>query len=681
MIKKSTYITFLFLTVWISNIQSAINYCPFFPDKDSLNYFAIAEFDTAKQYELQEILIKETSPLEKTNYSISIQKFKIAEILSFNSISLGDALKLSSGIFVKSYGAEGSLQTVSVRGAGSEYSSVSLNGMDLSNSLSGNFDFSNYTTDELSAIALNLGSDFNLSNSNSFNGSITLIPFRKNDSTHLKLKYTLGSFGLNLYSAGFNQEFPNSKFSLDYQRRTSENSFPYQFDGITFHRSNADLDQSIITSTLFNDLKISDNYFLIKSLARYSDKELGLPGFIASNKHAKNNVRQLEKSGIFVTNLEWFFVNGLTLNSVIGLSSSSINISDPQAEINLRSTNFNSSNKNLNMQFGVHYFGKDYSFSAGINSTVANFSFGDDGIYSQQNTSLKRFSHNFSAALSRQISLSEDSHKLGVNILLNSLFVKSKQSDESNSTSYQNYKIGLGYFPFAEDFLRLFANYSFGVRIPNFYEEYYSKLNFLSSSNLKNEIIYDFEMGINLNSSLLTTDLIFYNRIIKDKIVWYTNRIAIFSPRNAGRVISNGFEARLMNIYFKEFFSAQINYTFTNVYNAEKLGGSDRTYGKQLIYIPKHTANVILNFYFGHFSSEFILSYFSQRFYSEDNDPMYVLPQGLLLNFALSCRIPITAISAAIQLSVNNITNQNYFLIQSYPMPGRNYKLSIKTEI
>ncbi|MBU2586286.1 MAG: TonB-dependent receptor plug domain-containing protein, partial [Bacteroidetes bacterium] len=649
MIKRSTYLALLFLLflftyTYGSNISN--NNSLF---KDSLYSFTAAEFDTAKQYELQEILIKDSSPTEGTNYSSTIQKIRISDFISLNSVSLGDVLKLSSGIFVKSYGAEGSLQTISIRGTGAEYSSVSLNGMDLSNSLSGYFDFSSFSTEEFSRIDLTLGSDFNSPNSSSFNGGISLDPFQQDDSIRIKLKYTKGSFGLNSYSAGFNHEIPNSKISLDFHKKTAGNDFTYKFDGKTFQRENADLDQSIIKLTLLNNFKISNTYLSTKTLARYSEKELGLPGFIATNKHEKNNVRQSEKNRIIVTNLEWFFNNSFSLNSVIGLNLSYINISDPQSEINLRSTNFNSSNKNFNLQLNSHYFGKAYSFSVGINSTIDNFSFDDGGLYFPNNTSLKRISHSLSAVFSKQITLAENSHKIGFNILLNNLFLNSKNSKDNNSNSNFNYKFGLGYSPFSADLIRLFANYSFGARLPNFYEMYYSKLNFLSSSNLKKEIIKDFETGLSLNLSFFTSDIMFFHRDIKDKIVWYANRIAIFTPRNAGRIKSNGLEVRFSNIHFTDFLAAKLNYTYTNVYKAERLSESDQTFGKQLIYIPKHNANLILSVGSGNLKTEFSMNFFSKRYYSEDNDPAYVLPQVALFNFAINYRTLISKFIATFQ--------------------------------
>lgn len=681
MITRSTYYTFLYLFVWIFNSYASEIAFYNFSIKDSIYHFAEAEFDTAKQYELQEILIEESSSTEEKDYSSSIQKIKLANILILNSVSLGEALKYTSGVFVKSYGAEGSLQTISIRGTGAEYSSVSLNGLDLSNSLGGYFDFSSFSTEEFSRIDLTLGSNFNSSNSNSFNGGISLDPFQRDDSTRFKLKYTKGSFGLNSYSAGFNHEIPNSKFSLEFHKKTANNDFTYHFDGKTFQRENANLDQSAIKLTLLNDFKISDTYLSIKTLARYSDKELGLPGFVATNKHEKNNVRQSEKNRIIVTNLEWFFNNSFSVNSIIGLNSSYINISDPQSEINLRSTNFNSLNKNFNLQLKSNYFGTDYSFSAGINSTIESFSFNDGEIYFQGNSSLKRISHSLSTVFSKQITLAENSHKIGFNILLNNLFVNSKNSKDNNSNSNFNYKFGLGYSPFSADLIRLFANYSFAARLPNFYEMYYSRLNFISSSNLKKEIIKDFETGLSLNSLYFTSDIMFFHRDIKDKIVWYANRIAIFTPRNAGRIKSNGLEVRFSNIHFTDFLAAKLNYTYTNVYKAERFSPSDQTFGKQLIYIPKHNANLILSFGSGNLKTEFSMNFFSERFYSEDNDPAYVLPQVALFNFAINYRTLISKFIATFQFSVNNITNQNYFLIQSYPMPGREYKLSIKTEI
>ncbi len=649
--------------------------------RDSLSFITIAEFDSAKQYELQEIVINEKSGLANSNLLINEQVIHVQKLISFNSKALGDVLKLSSGIFVKSYGGEGSLQTISARGTGTEYSSVSMNGMDLTNTLGGYFDFSNFIADELSSITVNLGSEFSLAGANSSNGRIHLDPFQKNDSTNLILNYTMGSFGLNLYSTQFNQDVSSSNFGLAFYRRTSVNNYDYPFEGKTFQRENADLDHSIIKLTLKNNFEISNSFLSLKSLFRFSDKELGLPGFIASNKHDKNNVRQFEKNKLFVTNLNWFLENGFSFESILGFTVANLEISDPQAEVNLRSTQFKSKSKNFSFKFITNYIGESYSITAGINSYLEDFSFAESNIFKTKLSSLKRTHYDISAAVSKQFILAENSHKIGINLMLNNAFVSSSNSNIHESSSTLNYRLGVGYSPVADNSFRLLANYAFGIRIPNFYELYYSKINFLSESNLRNESIYDFESGLNFNVSSINADLVYFNRTVQNKIVWYANRIAVFTPRNAGKVTSSGIELRVTNLKFTNFLSAGLNYTYTNVYNAEKLGENDRTYKKQLIYIPKHTGNFILDFDFDKFQSEIILNYFSERFYSEDNDPDYVLPEAMLINFALGYSIHINKFTATIQLSVNNITNQNYFLIQSYPMPGRDFRLSIKMEI
>jgi len=648
---------------------------------DSISFSAFAEFDTAKQYELQEIVIKEKSGLTNSNLSTSQQTINIQKSNLFNSKSVGEVFKQTSGVFVKSYGGEGSLQTISARGTGTEYSSVEMNGMDLTNTLGGSFDFSNYTADELSFITVNLGSDFSLIGANSSNGKIFLDPFNKNDSTKLNLNYTFGSFGLNSYSTQINQAMSNTNFGLAFYKKTAVNNYDYQFEGKTFLRENADLDQSIIKLTLTNDFEISNSFLLVKSLFRFSDKELGLPGFIASNKHERNNVRQFEKNKLFVTNLNWFFENGFTINGIIGLNATSIKISDPQAEVNLRSTQFQFTNHNLSFRLLTNYLGESYSIAAGLNSNFENFYFDESEIHQTKYSSLKRNYYNISAALNKQFVFSESSHKLGINLMLNNTFVNSIYSKDQESSSILNYKLGVGYSPFAENLVRLFANYSFGVRILNFYELYYSKMNFLSNPNLKNETIYDFECGVGVNSSFINADFIFFNRFVKDKIVWYANRIAVFTPRNAGKVTADGFEVRISDFKFTNFISARSNYTFTNVYNTEKLGESDQAYKKQLVYIPKHAANFIFSMHLEEFNFEFVLNYFSERFYSEDNDPDYVLSEPLLLDLALSYSIWLYDLKTTLLLNVNNLINENYFLIQSYPMPGRDFRLSLKTEI
>lgn len=74
--------------------------------------------DSIKTFSVNEIYVYDKSDLFDKVSSINVKRILLNEQLI--SISVGNLIASKPGIFTKSYGSEG-LQTISIRGAGSEY--------------------------------------------------------------------------------------------------------------------------------------------------------------------------------------------------------------------------------------------------------------------------------------------------------------------------------------------------------------------------------------------------------------------------------------------------------------------------------------------------------------------------------------------------------------------------------
>jgi outer membrane receptor protein involved in Fe transport len=229
--------------------------------------------------------------------------------------------------------------------------------------------------------------------------------------------------------------------------------------------------------------------------------------------------------------------------------------------------------------------------------------------------------------------------------------------------------------------LTFYANAGSGTRIPNYYEIAFSKLTSLSNRELEPEKIINWETGIRYNKKLLSIELTYFNFDVKNKIIWQPQRVAFFSPVNSGRVNSSGIEFNFEGLRFYNNFFFNGNYTFTNAVKKSKLSESDKSYNKQIPYIPKHKSSISIQYINKNLNLNFASNFYSRRFITEDNDVLFSLEPVFISNFSATYDFNLFNFNFSTQILVQNLFNTSYQLIQSFPMPGREYRLTIQMDV
>ena len=96
--------------------------------------FAQKSSDTADSsiYKTEEIKVISNKLISNELHAYSkIQFINEAQIKNSNGDRLSDVLSSSNGVFIKSYGGNSSLSTISISGSGSEHTLILLNGVKL----------------------------------------------------------------------------------------------------------------------------------------------------------------------------------------------------------------------------------------------------------------------------------------------------------------------------------------------------------------------------------------------------------------------------------------------------------------------------------------------------------------------------------------------------------------------
>lgn len=640
--------------------------------------------DSSKVYKLNQIYVQDKK-VNKFDLLTSSLRRKISLEEELSSFNIGDLVSSQAGVFTLSYGSEGSLKTVSIRGSGSEYTSVFINGINYNNSVSGVFDFSKFSADEISEIHIKRGNDFDIYNQNSFGGVIVLNPFRYTDSTKYSLKLQTGSFGFN--SIGFKNygTILSSHYHFILTQKKARNDYEYDFNGEKEFRKNSDVSQISTILGLINQVNLFGKPLKINTLFHYLSKDLGLPNFVSTNRHYNNLTRSQEKFFNYSSNFNYVLSNHIMLNGILGYWNSRLNINDPLKSINLRTERFSTLNEYNSQKFFVTVLFDPFHFSTGI---IRNF----EKIYVKEITTEEtKLNDQTRTSYALNFLLNYEKKIFNGQLVLNLTYFNSlnftvDNSLEKNIYKFFNKRIGFS-LNTSDDKFTLYSNFGKGVRLPNYYEIFYSRLTSLSTNKIQNENINSFEAGFRYNFTSINfsqnplIEITYFNFNIDNKIIWQPQRVAIFTPRNAGKIDSQGLEITFENINVIRNIFLNWNYSFTKSVKKSKAGLSDESYNKQLPYIPIHKSSIILFIKLDNFSAETKTTYMSRRYFTEDNDILFSSDPIFIQDLSLNYKLKISFTQLYTQIAINNLFNTSYLIIQSFPMPGREYRLTINMEI
>ena len=132
--------------------------------------------------------------------------------------------------------------------------------------------------------------------------------------------------------------------------------------------------------------------------------------------------------------------------------------------------------------------------------------------------------------------------------------------------------------------------------------------------------------------------------------------------------------------YFTQKFSAAGNQEAE--YEAQDFTKKESTYyGDQIPYIPWHSGSLILNGTYKSWFLNYSFIYTGKRYEASANIPENRAKEWYTSDFSLSKNFSWRKTVIRLTAEVNNIFNQQYEVVQCYPMPGTNVKFIINIEI
>ncbi|WP_290394780.1 TonB-dependent receptor domain-containing protein, partial [Muribaculum intestinale] len=106
---------------------------------------------------------------------------------------------------------------------------------------------------------------------------------------------------------------------------------------------------------------------------------------------------------------------------------------------------------------------------------------------------------------------------------------------------------------------------------------------------------------------------------------------------------------------------------------------ADRSVGKQLPYVPRHSASLTGRLSWHSWAFLYKWVYYSRRFTMSSNEYTLTghLPEYFMNNISLEKSFSFRPADLSLKLAVNNLFNEDYLSVLSHPMPGINFEFFI----
>ena len=348
------------------------------------------------------------------------------------------------------------------------------------------------------------------------------------------------------------------------------------------------------------------------------------------------------------------------------------------------------------MYVNSHFRQKEGYFSAAHLFAITpwwSVSLSDDFAINKLNADLTDFvyptRYSFLNAAATSISLKR--FKMQASLL--HTFVKDKTkaaSAQASSRSRFTPSVVASYKPFDDTDLTFRAFYKKIFRLPTFNDLYYT---FVGNKYLKPEYTTQLDIGAVYGKEFKTgvvrgiqaqADL-YYNKV-KDKIVALpaSNQFR-WTMLNFGKVDIKGIDAALQGLFRFAGMDVDTRLTYTYQRAQDVTDKTGQWYKGQIPYIPWHSGSVVVSGNYNGWMLTYSFIYTGERYESVANIVENYAPAWYTHDMALTKSLEIGGASWSgklkVTLEVNNIFNQQYEVVQCYPMPGTNFKIRLRLDL
>ncbi len=649
--------------------------------------FAVAQTatDTIPTQHLKEVEVTATKPQKET---IPVQTLTGEELTRLNSNSVADALRYFAGVQVKDYGGVGGIKTVNIRSMGTNHTGVVYDGVQLGNAQNGQIDLGQFSLDNIEALSLHNGQKSALLQpARDFGNAGTVYLrtrtpiFEEGETYHARAAVRFGSFDLfnpsvlvelklaEKINASLSAEWLNSsgKYKFRYRRVNPAGELAYDTTAI---RENGDINATRLEMNLNGTLQQGNWHFKVYNY----NSERGVPGAIVNNVWRRGE-RIWDTNSFVQGSTTLSFGRWTTMENIkyAFYRTHYVNNDDKQIKID-----------NLYRQREL-YFSTANQYE--INSwwrTSASYDF----MWNTLDADMYGFAKpdRISNLLSMATAFDFSRVAITASGLMTFVHDRLQGQEAPKDKSVFSPAVYASFYPLNSKSLSLRAFYKKSFRMPTFNDLYYADM---GNSKLNPERVQQYNVGILfdkaysgiVSATRFSTD-VYYNKV-HDKIVAYPKGQQFrWTMLNLGVVDIRGIDVTALitvNPAKETFLTLRGQYTYQKAIDITN--PADNYYRHQIPYIPHHSGSAVINATWRNLGLNYSYIYVGSRYNQQENIRYNYTQPWYTSDVSVSYDFRINKVRARILAEINNLLSQDYDVILNYPMPKRNYRISLTIEI
>ncbi len=606
-----------------------------------------------------------------------------------SSHTVADALRYFSGLQLKDYGGVGGIKTVNIRSMGTNHLGISYDGIELGNAQNGQIDLAQFSLDNVEEITLFNGQKSALLQPASDFGHAGAIYIRTraprfsgHRTCNLRFKGKYGSSDLFKLSALWEQKLSakvssslsaegltsTGKYEFRYRRKHQDGTVAYDTTAI---RQNGDIWAFRAEGNLHGML--DEGFWKFKLYTYHSER--GIPGAIVNNVWRRGE-RQWDHNTFAQARWQQQFGPRFTTQAVA-----------KYAYYNTRYVNRDTTQ----MMVDNTYRQQELLFSTSnvyelLSWWSASLSY--DLRWNKLDSDMRQFANprRWSHYLALATALNFERFKLQGSVLMTSVKDRTYGQTSKTMTEYTP-AVFFNIYPFSDRSLSIRAYAKKSFRMPTFNDLYYTEM---GNALLKPESALQYNIGLSYDKQFSHGLLRYfhvqadaYYNSVHDKIVAYPKGQQFrWTMLNLGRVHIKGVdvEAEATIVPVRKFLvTTRLQYTWQQA--RDVTDPTDSYYRHQIPYIPWHSGSAILNIQYQDWDLNYSFVYAGERYNQQENIKYNYMQPWYTSDLSLSYQCSLFNVQWRLMLEVNNVFSQDYDVILNYPMPKRNYGLTLDVKI
>ena len=623
------------------------------------------------------------------------QKLNGEMLEKLNTHSIADALRYFSGIQLKDYGGVGGIKTVNIRSMGTHHLGISYDGIQLGNAQNGQIDLGQFSIDNIEEVTLYNGQKsaiFQPASDFGHAGAIyirTRMPVFEKGHTNLKFKTQYGLSDMFRFSTLWEEKLSETvssslsagfltasgKYKFHYERRYPNGQTAWDTTAV---RNNGDIHAERIEANIFG--RLNQGSWQIKGYLYNSAR--GIPGAIVNNVWRRGERQQ---------DLNTFVQAAFDKNIGEGFSTRWL---AKYAYYNTHYVNKDTTQLPVDNRYKQQEI---YLSTANVLELLPNWSASLSYDFKWNKLNADTYNFAFPTRISNLVSLATaiDYKHLKAQGSIVATFISDRTHrrgefagmDSKNSLSKLTPALFVNIYPFQGTFFSMRAYVKKSFRMPTFNDLYYTDM---GNANLVPESALQYDIGFALNKHFESgiirhAEMHFdaYYNTIHDKIVAYPKGQQFrWTMLNLGKVHIKGIDVEAeadFQIGKDLVATARAQYTYQDA--RDVTDPNDSYYRHQIPYIPWHSGSAIIGLSYKNWDFNYSFIYAGERYDEQENIIYNHMEPWYTSDLSLSYKLGFKDYMFKIKLDVNNVLDQDYEVITNYPMPGRNFALTLSAEI